>query len=219
MFSSIHMVWIIVYDNNPFDTRLRTAWGFSCLIRLPQVTILFDAGGDGPTLLNNMKLLQIDPEEIEAIVLSHIHGDHVGGLTGLLEVNSTATVYLPKSFPVAFKEQVKSLGHATKDIYEPRELFPAVYTTGELGNGVREQSLVIETPQGLVVIAGCAHPGIVNIVQRAKDITGSQTVYLVVGDFHLSGASPMRIRSIIDSFHQLSIQKVAACHCSGERTR
>jgi len=66
---------IIVYDNNPFDHSLRTAWGFSCLIRLPDKTILFDTGGDGSTLLHNMKQLQINPEEIDAIVLSHIHGD------------------------------------------------------------------------------------------------------------------------------------------------
>jgi len=153
---------IIVYDNNPYDSRLHTAWGFSCLVRLCQKTILFDTGGDSSTLLYNMRQLEIDPEEIDAVVLSHIHGDHVGGLSGFLEENRTATVYLPRSFPQSFKEEIKLSGVKVAEIDEARELFPGVYTTGELGYGIKEQSLVIATGMGLVIITGCAHPGIVN---------------------------------------------------------
>ncbi len=210
---------IIVYDNNPFDNRLRTAWGFCCLIRLAQETILFDTGGDSSTLLDNMRQLDIDPREVDAVVLSHIHGDHVGGLSGFLEQNSAVTVYLPQSFPESFKDKAKLLGAKVKEIREPRELFSGVHTTGELGNGTKEQSLIVTTSKGLVIITGCAHPGVVNIVRAAKDIVPDHKVYLVIGGFHLSGASSAQIESIIEEFGGLSVEKVAPCHCSGDDTR
>ena len=205
---------IIVYDNNPFDNRLRTAWGFSCLISLAQETILFDTGGDSAILLDNMSKLSIDPRLVDSIVLSHIHGDHVGGLGGFLEQNNSVTVYLPLSFPKNFKDQAKFLGVKVEDIHKSRELFSGVYTTGELGNNIREQSLIVKTSEGLVIITGCAHPGVVNIVRKAKDILPDCEVYLVIGGFHLLGTSSAQIESIIREFIQLSVKKVAPCHCS-----
>jgi len=71
----------IVYDNNPYDRRLETRWGFSCYIKGPEKTILFDVGGEGSVLLNNMDRLEIDPKTVDAIVLSHIHHDHIGGFS------------------------------------------------------------------------------------------------------------------------------------------
>jgi 7,8-dihydropterin-6-yl-methyl-4-(beta-D-ribofuranosyl)aminobenzene 5'-phosphate synthase len=210
---------VIVYDNNPFDNRLRTAWGFSCLIRLPAKTILFDTGGDSPTLLHNMTELQIDAGEVDIVVLSHIHGDHVGGLSGFLEENSAVTVYLPQSFPQSFKDEVKSLGAKVEEVYEAGELFSGVYTTGELGNGTKEQSLIVTTGKGLVIITGCAHPGVANIIRVAKDVVPDGRVYLVIGGFHLAGASSAQIESVIQEFSQLSVENVAPCHCSGDETR
>jgi len=210
---------IIVYDNNPFDSKLRTAWGFSCLVRLPQTTILFDTGGDSATLLSNMDRLQIDPEEVEAVVLSHIHGDHVGGLGGFLKQNSQVTVYLPQSFPATFKDEVKTFGARVEEIDEARELLPGVYTTGELGNGIKEQSMIVPTSQGLVIVTGCSHPGILNMVRRATEIFPDTKVYLVVGGWHLGGASSAQLKSINDVLHQLGVEKVAPCHCSGDETR
>ena len=208
----------ITYDNNPYDDRLRTAWGFSCLLRLPEKTILFDTGGDSSILLDNMDQLQIDPKEIDIVVLSHIHGDHVGGLGGILNQNSDVTVYLPASFPQSLKEDVKLYGAEVKEIHEPRELFDGVYTTGELNGGIKEQSLIVKTDEGLVIITGCAHPGVVNVVQKAREIAGDK-VYLLLGGFHLGGASASKIESIIDSFEQLGVERVAPCHCSGDSAR
>jgi len=210
---------MIIYDNYPFDERLHPAWGFSCLVRLAETTILFDTGGDGSTLLHNMRQLGIDPGEVDTVVLSHIHGDHVGGLSDFLKQNSAVTVYLPQSFPKSFKEQVTSPGAKVAEVSEAREIFTGVYTTGELGDGTKEQSLIVTTSQGLVVITGCAHPGVVNIIRKAKDVVPDARVYLVMGGFHLLGASLARIESIIDKFGQLSVAKVAPCHCSGDETR
>jgi 7,8-dihydropterin-6-yl-methyl-4-(beta-D-ribofuranosyl)aminobenzene 5'-phosphate synthase len=207
----------IVYDNNEYDERLKTAWGFSCLVERGNITLLFDTGGDAATLLSNMETLGLDPAEIDIVVLSHIHGDHVGGLEGVLAVNEDTTVYLPGSFPASFKEQVKPHAYVV-EVHEPMEIAEGIYTTGELGTGIIEQSLVLVTGQGLVVITGCAHPGVVNIVARAKEITGEE-VYLVMGGFHLSSASGALIEGIIEDFRELGVQKVAPCHCSGDLAR
>ena len=90
-------------------------------------------------------------------------------------------------------------------------------TTGEL-NGIKEQSLIIATSKGLIVVTGCAHPGIVNIVKKAKELTGKD-VYLAIGGFHLSGASQRTISSIIEELKALGVKKVAPCHCSGDLAR
>jgi len=209
----------IVYDNNEYDPRLETKWGFSCLVEGLKKTILFDTGGDSATLLSNMRKMRIEPEEIDVIVLSHIHGDHIGGLNGFLEENSNVIVYLPESFPKTFKDETRSFGAEVVEVSEPEEFFTAVYTTGELGNGIKEQSLIVTSSQGLVVITGCAHPGVVNIVRKAKDMMAEKPVYLVIGGFHMSSASTHQIQSVIEGFRQLDVRKVAPCHCSGDETR
>jgi 7,8-dihydropterin-6-yl-methyl-4-(beta-D-ribofuranosyl)aminobenzene 5'-phosphate synthase len=208
----------IVYDNNPYDHRLRPDWGFSCVVNLPERAILFDAGGNGVILLDNMKRLGIDPKDISMVLLSHIHADHVGGLSAFLQKNTEVTVYIPSSFPERLKEEIRYWGAALDEVRQAKEIFPGVFTTGELDGGIKEQSLVWRSPRGLVVITGCAHPGSVNIVCKAKEI-GKAKVYLVLGGFHLGGAIPSTIEGIIENFLNLEVEKVAPCHCSGERAR
>jgi len=172
----------------------------------------------GSILLHNMEQLQIDPGEIDVVVLSHIHGDHVGGLGGILDQNSDVVVYLPVSFPQGLKDDISRYGAEVQEVDEPRELFDGVYTTGELDGGIREQSLMVKTDEGLIVITGCAHPGVVNVVRRAREVAGDR-VYLLIGGFHLGGASASKIESIIDDFEQMGVERVAACHCSGDTAR
>lgn len=209
----------ILYDNNRFAPRLKTAWGFSCLVRGLEKTILFDTGGDGNTLLGNMSQLGVKPAEIDIVVLSHIHGDHTSGIESFLYKNRRVVVYLPASFPGNFKKAVTLLGARVERVLEPRELFLGAYTTGELGDGIKEQALALKTKEGLVIITGCAHPGVVSMVRKAREMTGENTVWLVVGGFHLGGEPPSRIKSIAKEFRLLSVQKVAPCHCSGDGTR
>ncbi len=212
------MTITIVYDNNYYDSRFSLARGFCCLVKLPQKTILFDTGGDGTILLHNMVKLGIDPKEIDTVVLSHVHGDHVGGLTSFLKCNSNVTVYMPVSFPQGLKDEVTNTGVKLEEVDKARELFDGAFTTGELDGGIKEQSLVLMTPKGLVVITGCAHPGIVNIAKKAKELTGEK-IYLMVGGFHLGGAFSSQISYVAESLLQLGVGKVAPCHCSGERAR
>jgi 7,8-dihydropterin-6-yl-methyl-4-(beta-D-ribofuranosyl)aminobenzene 5'-phosphate synthase len=208
----------IVYDNNDYDPGLRSDWGFSCVIKLAGKVILFDTGGDGDILLENMKKLRIDPKGISTVFLSHIHGDHVGGLPAFLRQNSKVTVYVPSSFPARFKEEILYSGATLEEVREAKEVLPGVFTTGELDGGIKEQSLVLRSPLGLVVITGCAHPGIVNVVRRAKE-TAKDKIHLVLGGFHLDGANPFSIEGIIEIFLKLGVEKVAPCHCSGDRAR
>ena len=95
----------VLYDNNPGRAGLEVGWGFSCILRGSAKTILFDTGGVGSVLLRNMGNLGISPGEVDVIVLSHVHRDHVGGLTTLLARNSNVSVYVPLSFPRGSKRR------------------------------------------------------------------------------------------------------------------
>ena len=202
----------IVYDNRTLDPNLASAWGFSCLV---DDDLLFDTGGDGRTLLSNMAKMGIDPAGIRTVVLSHAHGDHTGGLGGLLETSVRPTVYVPRSFPTRFKADVRLLTTLV-EVHGPVEIRSGIHTTGEVGRGLVEQALAVETGDGLVVVTGCAHPGVVEMVRRAKESVGGK-VYLVMGGFHLGGTSQRRVKTIIADFRQLGVQRVAPCHCTGDR--
>jgi len=212
------MIVTLVYDNNPSVEGLKTGWGFSCLVEGCQKTILFDTGGDSETLLYNMEKLGIDPTQVEVVFLSHIHGDHTGGLEGFLEKNAKVDVFLLPSFPSSFKRKVKSLGADYVEVGEPSEVCKGVFSTGELGDGIKEQSLVVRTPKGLVIITGCAHPGIVEIIEHVKK-SFKEDIYLVMGGFHLVSTPERKIEKIVKDFKRLGVVKSAPCHCSGDDCR
>ncbi len=92
-----------------------------------------------------------------------------------------------------------------------------VYSTGWLGKWIKEQSLIIRTDKGLVVIIGCAHPGIVNIINTVKNLM-KDDIFLVMG-FHLEWATKGRIEKTISTFKRLGVRYVGPCHCSGYKAR
>jgi 7,8-dihydropterin-6-yl-methyl-4-(beta-D-ribofuranosyl)aminobenzene 5'-phosphate synthase len=206
----------VVYNNVPCNENLATKWGLSILIQGLTDTILFDTGGDGTILLSNMKILGIKPDNIETVVLSHIHTDHVGGLAALLEENSTVSVYIPASFPDEIINSIQNAADSIILIDKPQEICMHVWSTGELGESMKEQSLIIITDKGLVIVTGCAHPGIVNIVRFAKDYL-NKNVYLVMGGFHLLAYDDNQVNEIIDELKALGVKKVGPSHCTGGR--
>ncbi|MBW2324375.1 MAG: MBL fold metallo-hydrolase [Deltaproteobacteria bacterium] len=208
----------IIYDNNPYGDRLETRWGFSCYLKGAEKVILFDVGGDGSVLLGNMEKLKIDPKTVDLVVLSHIHYDHIGGLSHFLMKNPHVTVYMPRSLPQSVKEKVRLAGAQFIDVHKPIKICKHVYSTGELGIFIKEESLIIKTRKGLVVLTGCAHPGVVNIVKRAKEMLKSD-VYLVLGGFHLCWMKLSQVKKIISGVKKESVKKVAPCHCSGDLAR
>lgn len=206
----------VIYDNRLWKEGLEPAWGFACLIEGLDKKILFDTGGDGKILLSNMKKLGIDPKQIETVVLSHEHGDHVGGLASFLSANPNVTVYVLRSFPPSIKNEAKGHGAEVVEVAGPAKISEHVLSTGEMGTMIKEQSLVIPTDRGLIVITGCAHPGVVKIVEKAKELT-NQEVLLVMGGFHLLGHSDAQIKRIISEFSELGVRYAGPCHCSGDR--
>jgi 7,8-dihydropterin-6-yl-methyl-4-(beta-D-ribofuranosyl)aminobenzene 5'-phosphate synthase len=201
----------VVYDNRSADPRLGTAWGFACLIETSATTILFDTGGDGQLLMDNLTVLEIDPQAIDAVVLSHVHSDHTGGLDRLLSINDRLTVYLPRSFPASFKARIHN---PVVEVSEPIAITDRIHTTGELGSAIIEQALLIETRHGLIVLTGCAHPGIVEIVHQTQT---SGDVYLVMGGFHLADYSTAEVEAVIAELKRSGVQQAAPSHCTGDR--
>lgn len=201
----------IIYDNNAFDARLQAAWGFACLVEVGGRTVLFDTGGDGATLMANLAALGIDPGHVEAVVLSHMHGDHTGGLDALLASNDHLVVYVPASFAMEISRLVGGRAGVV-EVSGPMEIIEGVHTTGEMGTSVVEQSLIVETARGLVVVTGCAHPGIVEIVRRAA---AQGEIDLVIGGFHLRDRSRGDVQVVIEDLLALGVRRVAPCHCTG----
>jgi len=204
---------ISVYDNYQVDPKMKTAWGFGTIIKTPKELILFDTGGDSGILLFNMEKLGIKLSSIKKVVISHIHGDHLGGLEGFLGKNSNVVVFIPSSFPKSIKDMITEKGAKFGEISGARKISDFVYTTGELYGPPEEQSLIIDSKRGLVVITGCAHPGIVNIVKKAKELMKRDKVYLVVGGFHHPPVS------CVKEFRELKVEKVAPSHCTGDLIR
>lgn len=208
----------IVHDNCPFDDRLRTAWGFAAVVTGPEKAILFDTGSDGTLLLENLTSMEIDPRRIDRVVLSHVHADHTGGLVGLLKTHPSVEVFLLESFPARFKETVRGYGTGVVEVESPTTICPCVYSTGPMGRRIHEQTLVVRTARGLVVLTGCAHPGADTIVEQVR-ARHEGDILLVMGGFHLGWATDSRIERVIRTFTRLGVRYVAPTHCTGERAQ
>jgi 7,8-dihydropterin-6-yl-methyl-4-(beta-D-ribofuranosyl)aminobenzene 5'-phosphate synthase len=181
-----------LYDNRALVAATRADWGFSCVIRGFEQTVLFDTGADGEILMHNMEVLGVDPREIDAVVLSHGHSDHTGGLDALLAANPTVTVHRGSSAVVC----------------------PGIVMTAPMGS-VGESGVVLETGAGPVLITGCAHPGVVEMTKAASALAGRSAV-AVMGGFHLASASVDDVERIIHELTALGVERCGPAHCTGE---
>ena len=207
----------ILFDSISLDNRFLTGWGISYLI---DGKVLFDTGGKPNALFKNMKNMDVDISEIEAVIISHDHWDHRGGLWKLLKENHKIKVYVCPNFSKRFKNKVKSYGSRLIEVNKFSRIREGIYTTGEMAGRyafkfMPEQALALETFKGLTILTGCAHPGIIKIVENIKqNIPGN--IYLVLGGFHLRGKHKKIIKPIVERFRQLGIKKVASSHCTGK---
>jgi 7,8-dihydropterin-6-yl-methyl-4-(beta-D-ribofuranosyl)aminobenzene 5'-phosphate synthase len=206
----------VLYNNVPHKPGCVCQWGFACLIRGTEDTILFDTGGDGRALLQNMERLGVDPGEIDCVMLSHVHGDHTGGVAALLPQLKPVRWYIPADFVDRFRKSLERAGHTVMPVTEPIEVCPGVFSTGELGSAIKEQSLIVETEAGLIVITGCAHPGIVHIASTARKLRNRE-IHLILGGFHLGSYSDAELARIVGQLQALGVEKVAPSHCTGDK--
>jgi len=163
----------ILYDNTLFQNNLKADWGFSCLVEAHGRTFLFDTGANGAILLENMQKLDIQPSSVDDVFISHPHFDHIGGLSAFLNENSNVTVFVPISF-----RGVRNTKKVVQ-VDKPMTLYENFYSTGELEK--IEQAMAVKTAKGLVLIVGCSHPDMKNIMATASQFG---RIYAIVGGLH-----------------------------------
>ena len=214
--AKVEMITItIVFDNYPYKKGLKTAWGFSAFITYKDQNVLFDTGISGSILLENMSKMNINPLEVQNVALSHEHNDHIAGLPALLSAGADPKIYLPPSFSPYLKNQYRKQAEVI-EVVPGHPIAERISSLGEIQGPPAEQALVIDTPQGLVVIIGCAHPGVEKMVLAAKRQFHEQ-IYLVMGGFHLGNASSNEVKKIINEFKRIGVVYVAPCHCTGDQ--
>jgi len=196
----------ILYDNRA-KPRLTRSWGFSALIEIRGEKILFDTGWDPLILESNAKKLGIKLENVSRIVLSHQHWDHISGLSYILhKLKNTPQIYVPKSFSKHLKDEISNMS-SLFEVSKDMEICKDVITTGELKKGnIAEQSLILKSAKGLVIITGCAHPGIDAVISKARKFG---KLYAIIGGFH-----DWKDLKIFDTF-----QVLAPCHCTTNREK
>jgi 7,8-dihydropterin-6-yl-methyl-4-(beta-D-ribofuranosyl)aminobenzene 5'-phosphate synthase len=207
----------VLFDKTARDKKLHTGWGISFLVR---GRIIFDTGEKGSWLAENMKMLKVDPGKIEAAVISHDHWDHRGGLRELLKRRKGLPVYACPNFSREFKEKVKKLRGYLIEAKKKMMVAEDIFVTGEIageydGKYMPEQAMVVRTKKGISVLTGCAHPGIIRILRRAKKIFPREKIHAVLGGFHLMDRDKEDIEKIAGQFRKLGVQKAGAAHCSG----
>jgi len=207
----------IIFDNISYSTQLQTKWGYSCLIKTANDTILFDTGSDGKILLSNLSQLQVDPNSITAVIISHNHWDHLDGLADLLKTNPNVTAYIPYSFSRKIEQDILQAGAKVIRVESLLEITDGIFSLGELNGNISEQSIVIQTIRGMVVITGCAHPGIVNILKHALTIFPKDSIHLAMGGFHLKNDDSKKIIQTVRAIYELNVEHVAPSHCTGEK--
>ncbi|WP_316976754.1 MBL fold metallo-hydrolase [Shumkonia mesophila] len=212
----------VLFNNTTRDPRLKAAHGLSCLIEGLSRTVLFDTGGDGVILLDNMAALGKDPKAVEVVVLSHAHWDHSGGLFAFLHrARPGVEAFIPRAVSSVFREHAALLGAKVTVVDGPVEIVKGLHSTGEMGGehlavDRREQALVFEGEAGAAVLTGCAHPDVLDIVRRASEIVPG-AIDVVLGGFHLKDSETDVAERVIDGLKGLGVRRMGPSHCTGDK--
>ena len=185
----------IIYDAFGKDSAMKKDWGFSAFVEVAGKRILFDTGNNSEIFAANIEAKKIDLTNLDFVVMSHRHGDHMAGLSYVLSVNPKVKIYAPKegfgiygsSLPSTFYRKDNALppemryyGGTPPEIMKlgaawPGGNFELIDKTTEIAPGItlialvsdapgtkelKELSLAVNTPDGIVLVVGCSHPGI-----------------------------------------------------------
>jgi 7,8-dihydropterin-6-yl-methyl-4-(beta-D-ribofuranosyl)aminobenzene 5'-phosphate synthase len=198
---TIKMKITIIYDNTAYDKNLIGDFGFACLVEAHDKRILFDTGAKGPILLSNMRKLDIDPESIDEIFISHDHWDHQGGLGEFLKIRPVR-VYVPSEFQTIVNSP------DVIRISKPIKLHDGIYSTSELKGieyDLTEISLAVQTTKGIVVVVGCSHPLVGQILDDASQWGD---IYAIVGGLH----------GFTDFEKVKDLELICATHCTKHKS-
>ncbi|MDD3905747.1 MAG: MBL fold metallo-hydrolase [Candidatus Omnitrophica bacterium] len=195
-------------------------WGLSILI---DDDILFDTFGKPDYVLRQLKRFKIDINKIKHIVISHDDWDHVTGLDKILERNKNVTVYICPHFKPDIKAKIRHCGARIVEVDGVTNIRDNIYLSGELtgkrrDSNIPEQYLAVKTAKGIIVLTGCAHPGIIEIVQHAK-AAFNMNAYLIMGGFHLKDHTVEEIHKIVLKLKELGVCQVIPFHCTGRNAQ
>jgi len=208
---------VTVVDNDVWREGLTSSWGISFLVEIlyddGKQSVLMDKSGSFQTFFDNASKLGIDLSTVQAIFISHWHGDHCGSLSQVLRLlNHLIPVFVPSKH--SWLKKIVDAGGRPTVCSKPTEFLEVFMSTGSFGFWLKEHSLILKLrDRGLVILTGCAHPGIMRIVGRAIEVGGCSRVYAVIGGFHISSR---REGERVGSFlHELDVEVVSPCHCTG----
>src|SRR5580704_6748528 len=241
----------ILFDSFGKNPAFTMGWGFAALVEYGDKRILFDTGGDPDILAHNVSAKNVDLTRLDFVVMSHRHGDHMGGLTFLLKVNPHVKIYAPKERSGVYGDYQPSSTWYRKDASLPAEQRyysgapPEIIHMGEAWPGanfqlidrnteiapgmhlialisdrpgtleLHELSLAIRTPDGIVLVVGCSHPGVEHIVHEATAI--NPHINILFGGLHQIQAPDPEVERIATVLHnQYRLERVAPGHCTGE---
>ena len=208
----------IVFDNYPCNPDLQSLWGFACLIEMAGQTILFDTGSNGRVLLQNMEKMGLDPASVETLFISHPHWDHIGGLDSVIELAPHLEIVAPDSLSKLYLRDLRGAVRKVSVIDGmPTKVGENLYSIGVMGE-IGEQALVIDMGEGVIVVTGCAHPGIEKIATWAQEMLGKE-ILLLMGGFHLSDSDHDELERLGASLKSHGVRRLCPTHCTGDLAR
>jgi len=207
---------VVLVDNNPYKHGLETAWGLSLYVEVNETCFLFDAGPDPRVLGVNAVRLGVDLSRVGFVVVSHAHRDHVGGLKLVSSIKPGLRVYIPPDAGLA--RYVGNLSLRPVTVNETAEVSGGVYVVKPLYGPPVEEAVAIKTGRGLVILVGCSHPGVVDIVKQAVGDAGLNP-YMVIGGLHMSGAPYSEVVDVVTQLIKAGVRKIYPLHCSGDGIR
>jgi len=208
---------ICVFNNvKGKNDRLKSLWGLAFLVKTQNIAILFDTGSNGDELYSNLEKLNINIREIQKIVISHNHRDHKGGLDRLLSEN---TKRIDLYYPESSETLDNNIYTKSKNVFfirKTEKINDCVHIAGLFGYLIKEQCLVINSDNGLILLIGCAHPGIVNMARKIKKYF-NRNIYAIFGGLHLEYCPSFIIKIITAQLKNIGVIKIGPSHCTGEK--
>ena len=179
-----------VVDNDSYKEGFKSDWGLSFYLECEKEglikKLLMDVSGSPNIFFSNINAFNIDIKAVKTIFISHWHWDHAGALLKVVKDLSNVTIYAP-THNKEVEGELRKLSAEVISCDTPLTISDGIYSTGKLSNKVEEHSLVLNVKdKGLVILVGCSHPGIINIVKKAVEVTGVNRIYGIMGGLHIS---------------------------------